>query len=365
MTAIPEKLGRYSIVAELASGGMGVVYLARVSGPGGFDKLVALKCIHPHLLSEAGFVHRFLDEARLASRLTHPHVASVFDVGEVDGRFYLAMEYVEGVPLADLVEAAPSLPASWPYFALQLIADAAEALHVAHELTGPDGQPLQVVHRDVSPHNLLVGFDGGVRVVDFGLAKARERLADSTSGTMRGNYAYMAPEQIVPNGVIGRAVDIWALGVVLHELLTGAPLFQRKHAMATLDAVLQREVRSVRDVHPSLPEEVDAIVARALAEDVSDRYPTARALGAAIRAVLARSGQLVGAPELAEVLAATFPTRVQAAAALRTRAMASARAGASEKDDGPTSRWPLALGIAALGTGLIGLATWAVWAFGG
>ena len=197
----PSKIGRYELCFELASGGMASVHLARVEGNPGFEKLVALKRIHPHLACEPEYIEMFLDEARIASRITHSNVCSVFDFGEADGEYFIAMEYLVGEPLsrvhrrvlADLDQrSSPLLPMRMA----RIIAQACEGLHAAHELADGDGESLHVVHRDVSAENLFVTYDGATQVVDFGIAHARQRVHHTEAGQVKGTFPYMAPEQI-------------------------------------------------------------------------------------------------------------------------------------------------------------------------
>jgi len=278
----PRRVGRYDICFELAAGGMATVYLARVDGPGGFRKLVALKCIHPHLVRQSGFVEMFLDEARLASRISHPNVCSVFDFGFADSTYYIAMEMLVGEMagrVCRVVEQHPTLsplPAHAGYCG-RIIADAAEGLHAAHELRGDDGQPLQVVHRDVSPQNLIITYDGSVKVMDFGIARALDQLHLTRTGTVRGKFPYMAPEQL-EQAVVDRRADVWSLGVVLWELLTGKRLFHREREVDTMRAVLSAPIPAPSSVRPGIPRAFDEIALRALARNPARRYATAREL---------------------------------------------------------------------------------------
>ncbi|MEZ4336350.1 MAG: serine/threonine-protein kinase [Sandaracinaceae bacterium] len=361
----PRSLGRYTLLEELAVGGMGAVFLAHTEGPGGFRKLVAVKRILPHLAREPAFVDRFLDEARLASRLAHPHIAGVHDVGEERGEYFLAMEYVEGVDLGRLTERVhasddPSVHAAWTFVVAKLIADAAEGLHAAHELTDEEGASLEVVHRDVSPQNLLVGFDGAVRVLDFGLARARARLADSTSGAMRGRFEYMAPEQVEPGGSVTRQTDVWSLGVVLHEALTGRRLFARAQPMAVLSAVLEAPIAAPSSLAPTVPPTIDAVVARALARRREDRYATARELGADLRQALAEAGRAIGAPEVVDLLQRVTPEDLEASRRRRREALAAPAPRARR-----IPAWALVAAgvatIALLGAGAVLAALFAWW----
>ena len=233
------RYGRYRIRRQLAAGGMATVYVAQLDGAAGFGKLVALKRIHPHLANELEFVRMFLDEARLTSRITHANVCSVTDFGEQDGTFFLAMELLHGESFSAVLRAClrAKIPAiERARLFVKLLADACEGLHAAHELRDDHGLPMQVVHRDVSPQNLFVTHDGVAKVLDFGIAKARHRLQDETSGQIKGKFAYMSPEQ-VRGGVLDRRTDVWALGVVAWEMLAGKRLFRRETEMETMFAI--------------------------------------------------------------------------------------------------------------------------------
>jgi eukaryotic-like serine/threonine-protein kinase len=307
----PPKLGRYTIFHEVGSGGMATVYLARIEGAAGFEKLVALKTIHKHLARESTFVEMFLDEARIASKINHPNVCTVFDFGAEDNTYYLAMEYLVGEPLIRIVNAIVSGRrtedlGTLPYYAARIIADAAEGLHAAHELHAPDGSSLGIVHRDVSPQNLFITYDGAVKVVDFGCAKAIERVSQTDAGTLKGKVSYAAPEQIKTLPVDRRA-DVWSLGVCLWEALTLKQLFRRDTDIRTAMAVLEDPIPHASEGREWVPEELAAIVERALERDPEKRFPTARAFSRELRAFIARSGQPVEKAELADWLGRLVP----------------------------------------------------------
>jgi tRNA A-37 threonylcarbamoyl transferase component Bud32 len=305
------RFGRYRLCFELASGGMGTVYLARSEGPSGFEKLVALKRIHEHLAKDQRFVAMFLDEARLAARIHHPNVCSVIDFGTVDESYYLTMPFIEGESLHRLVRAVSKKDEdskkSFRYVVARLIADACEGLHAAHELRDEAGELLEVVHRDVSPQNLLVGYDGGVRVLDFGVASARHRLYNTATGEVKGKFAYIAPEQIEGRNVDRRA-DVWSLGVVLYECVALRRLFGKQNMAETVQAVLNNAIPPLRDAVPDVPLALEEIVFKALARDPERRYATARQMGRDLLAFLAEERRAVGNAEIAELMEATFPT---------------------------------------------------------
>jgi serine/threonine-protein kinase len=309
--ATPTTIGRYELCFELASGGMASVYLARAEGSPGFEKLVALKRIHPHLASEKGYVEMFLDEARIASRITHPNVCSVFDFGEADGEYFIAMEYLVGEPLSRvhrrvMANAAQRTSTLLPARMARVIAQACEGLHAAHELKDADGESLSVVHRDVSAENLFVTYDGATQVVDFGIAHARQRIHQTEAGQVKGTFPYMAPEQMTA-AVVDRRVDVWALGAVLWELLTLRRLFLRDTDVNTMYAVLSSEIKPPSEYRPEIPPELDEIVLKALQRNPEERWQTAREMGKALRRVLAQQEELVGPAELADWLGELFP----------------------------------------------------------
>jgi serine/threonine protein kinase len=307
----PHRIGRYELCFELASGGMASVYLARLDGVSGFEKLVALKRIHRHLSKEKGYVDMFLDEARIASRITHPNVCSVFDFGEANGEYYIAMEYLVGEPLSRLMSRAASdrehrHSPTLPLRMARILADACEGLHAAHELKDANGESLHVVHRDVSPRNLFVTYDGAVQVVDFGIASARQRLQHTSTGQVKGTFSYMAPEQMTGHPVDRRA-DVWALGVVLWEMLAVRRLFKRDTTAETVHTVLYEEVQPPSTHRPQVPEELDRIVLKALERDPKRRWGTAREMGRAIRQFLGTQTEIVGPAELSEWMGEVFP----------------------------------------------------------
>ncbi|MBP9086853.1 MAG: serine/threonine protein kinase [Kofleriaceae bacterium] len=276
------KLGRYELVARLASGGMGEIFLARLEGAAGFEKLYVVKKILPHLASEPRFRTMLIDEARIASRMNHPNICQVYELEETDGQLYIVMEYLEGVTILPLLRRAAKAKTPLPLgLVLGLISQTCEALHYAHELKDRDGSVLNIVHRDVTPSNIFVTENGVAKVLDFGIAKVKNASAQTQTGTVKGKYAYMAPEQL--RGVeLDRRVDVFAIGVVLFEMLSLRRLFQRKTDYLTFRAVMEQPLPDLRrfrqDVSPQLLE----VVAHALARDVAERFVSAREFGAAL-----------------------------------------------------------------------------------
>jgi eukaryotic-like serine/threonine-protein kinase len=312
---LPYQLGRYTLCRELGAGGMATVFFGRMKMAEGFDRLVAVKTIHSHLARAQTFVDMFLDEAKIASQINHPNVCSVYDFGNIGGTYYLALEYLIGEPLFDFVNRVvdsrnEELMGALPYLAARIMADACEGLHAAHETRGPDGSKLDVVHRDVSPQNLFITYDGAVKVVDFGCAKAVARVTQTDTGIMKGKVSYAAPEQLRVGNLDARA-DVWALGVCLWEALSLRQLFSRETAIQTAMAVLEGPIPRADEGAAWVPKELADITEKALQRDPEARYKSARAMGRDLRAFIARSGASFEAAELAEWMGYLFAERKQ------------------------------------------------------
>lgn len=270
-----ERLDRFELVTELASGGMATVYLARLSGVAGFQRLVAIKRLHPHLAKEPEFVEMFLDEARLAARIHHPNVVSIQEIGESEEGYYLVMDYVDGDTLAHLLARSAQTKKEIPWgVTIRILLDTLTGLHAAHELTDDLSRPLAIVHRDVSPQNILVGADGIARLTDFGVARAASRLSTTRSGQLKGKVAYMAPEQ-ARGEPIDRRADIFSCGIVLWEALALKRLFRADGEAATLNRVLYDSIVPPSKHRSNVPQPLEAICMRALERDVDARFGTA------------------------------------------------------------------------------------------
>jgi serine/threonine-protein kinase len=283
-----QRVGRYLIFDELASGGMGAVHMGRLVGPVGFSRTVAIKRMHPLMAKNPEMVRMFVDEARIAARIEHPNVVGTLDVVAENGELFLAMEYVEGESLATLAALAAGNGERAPLrVVISIICDALGGLHAAHE-TRQGGESMHLVHRDVSPQNILVGTDGVARVVDFGVAKARGRLHTTKDGAVRGKMAYMPVEQIC-GAPVDRRADIYAIGVVLWEVLAGQSLFRGETDAATIQRVLQMSVKPPSAYSPEVGGELDAIVLRALSRDAEQRFESATAMAEALDRALRRA----------------------------------------------------------------------------
>lgn len=274
--------GRYELVRKVATGGMAEIWLARQVGPAGFARQLVVKSILPELAIDPEFVTMFLDEARLAANLVHPNIAQVYDFGEVDGTYYIAMELVRGPNLKRLAWYAEKKKTPIPFeIAAKLIASAAEGLDHAHRLLGPDGEPLAIVHRDVTPGNLVAAYEGECKVLDFGIAKAQQRATQTMAGVVKGKYAYMAPEQIDGKPVDARA-DVWGLGATLYELVTGQRAFPADGELELVQQICDHDVKKPSEVRSDVPPLLEEILCNALARDKERRYKTARAFGEAL-----------------------------------------------------------------------------------
>jgi len=309
-SSLPRVFGRYLLLKRLSRGGMGEIFLAKLGEIQGFEKLVIVKKILPNLVADQEFVKRFIDEAQVAIKLQHANVAPVFEVGKVDGEYFLALEYIEGRDLRKLVarqrEERVRMP---PDLCLFIARELANGLAYAHRKTDNEGKSLALVHCDISPPNVMVSFEGEVKVIDFGIAKSAIRIAGTNPNMGFGKFGYMAPEQLVRGGVVDRRTDIYAAGVVLYELLTGERLFQFPEGadyrqIARMVTAGKITPPSVRD--PRLDPELDALVMRALATQKEDRYQTGEEFRDAIQTKLSQLNPTINADSLAHYMRQLF-----------------------------------------------------------
>ncbi len=302
----PVPFGRYVLVDKLALGGMAELFLAKAQGAGGFSKTCVIKRVLPHLADDPRFVEMFLDEARLAASLNHPGIVQIFDLGQESGDYFLAMEYLAGEDLHAVQDALRTKGRAMPVaLAVWLAEQAAAALHHAHERTGADGRSLGIVHRDVSPSNLLLTYDGALKLLDFGIARAEARLVKTHPDAMKGKAGYTSPEQAKGERVDRRS-DVWSLGVVLHELLTGARLFPGQSIVEAALAAMQKPVPPPSALRPEVPAALDAVVLAALERDASRRTPSAEALRQALAQVRAQEPVIASLPSPGEFLVELF-----------------------------------------------------------
>lgn len=278
---------RYELLGELATGGMATVYLGRMRRPMGFARLVAIKCMHPQYAKDPSFASMFLDEARLTARLRHPNIVPTLDIVADGGHLLIVMEYVEGESLAGLFRLVRNAEARIPVaIACAIIHDLLLGLHEAHEARDDDGSPLAIIHRDVSPQNVIVGLDGLARVLDFGVARARSRVHQSNEGEIKGKIPYMPPEQLFGES-IDRRVDVYAAGVLLWEALVGQRLFDGSHEESLVRRIDAGEIAAPSTRVSGVSPELDALVLRALRKGPEDRFPTALAMAEVLSSIAA------------------------------------------------------------------------------
>jgi len=295
-----QRVDRYELVGEIASGGMATVYLARLTGVGGFQRFVAIKRLHPHLATEKEFVEMFLDEARIAARIHHPNVVPILEVGASAVGYYLVMEYIEGDTLARLLARAATRGKRLPVgIALRIALDMLSGLHAAHELRDDAGEAVQLVHRDVSPQNVLVGVDGISRITDFGVARAASRLTATRVGQLKGKIAYMAPEQAAGEEAIDRRADVFAAGIVVWEELAAKRLFKAENEAATLSRVMTEVITPLTTIVPSLSTVLSNVVLRALERSPDQRFASCAQFADALEAAATGNESIATPRELA------------------------------------------------------------------
>ncbi|MEM6792164.1 MAG: serine/threonine-protein kinase, partial [Myxococcota bacterium] len=325
----PRFLGPYELLARIGTGGMAVVYLARRTGESGFSRLFALKVLHPHLGEDAEHLSMLLEEARVAARLHHVNVVPVVDLGHDRGFHYIVLDYVEGCSLVSLLRR--SRDARPPRLVAAVVLDVLAGLHAAHTLEGDDGVPFQLVHRDVTPHNVLVAADGNAHLTDFGIVRIRAagRAHETVAGQLKGKMHYLSPEQ-VRGDPIDRRSDIFSAGALLWSALTGRSLFRGENDGATLHNILEAPITPASRVGHRPPAELDEVMVRALERDPTARFATAREMDEALREALRPLGGPATRREVAEWVAARFGTEL---AERREAVRAVAERRASPPDD--------------------------------
>jgi len=376
---VERQLGKYQTVRPIASGGMAAVYLGKAVGVGGFERFVAIKVMHPHIAHERDYVEMFLDEARLAARIRHPNVVPVIDVEkDAEGVPFIVMEFIEGPTLGQMLKLMRRHQDALPIdIALRIMCDVLNGLHAAHELRGKDKQPLNLVHRDVSPQNIMVGYDGITRLTDFGVARARVRIHTTRSSQIKGKLAYLPPEQLSEETPDRRA-DVYGAGVVLWEALTGQRLFKAETEAKLIMRLLEGAKLHPREVNPDVPEAIDAAVMKALAMAPDDRYGTAAEFADALEdAAMLGGGRVANSRAVADyakslpldvtstseapppmgaeppALLSEPPTRVTSGSSLTTGAGAASEIAATARNSGGRGALmgvvALAVAVAAVG----------------
>jgi serine/threonine protein kinase len=305
----PQPFGKYQLLKKLATGGMAEVWLARQAGIEGFAKNLVVKRILPHLAEDREFVEMFRNEALIAANFNHPNIAQVYEFGEANGTYYITMEFIHGEDLGRVMRKAWTA-GQWIArpLAIRIVASACEGLYYAHTRMDANGQPLKVVHRDISPQNILISFDGSVKLVDFGIAKAADQVGLTKSGAIKGKFAYMAPEQAAGKPLDHRA-DIFAIGLVLYELLTGVRPLKRDSELGTLQAALECAIQTPSEV-ADVPSELDAVVMNALYKTADDRYRDARKFQIALEETLVAQRWVASSVQISELMETLFSDRL-------------------------------------------------------
>lgn len=326
-----EEYGNYYLLEKIAVGGMAELFKAQQRGVQGFQKIVAIKRILPHFSDNEDFVTMFIDEAKLAAQLTHPNIAQIFDLGKAGSSYYIAMEYVNGRDLRTLLKRVREFGMPFPeQVAAFVVMKVAAALDYAHRKRGFDDRELKLVHRDISPQNILLSTEGAVKLVDFGIAKAASKASHTVAGALKGKLLYMSPEQATGQPLDNRS-DLYSLGLVLFELVTGERCFQADSELGVLEKVRLGRVADLQSLKPSISKEMAAIVNRALQKNVEHRYPSARFLERDLRDFLQRQGTPITEHDVAEYVDALLtgpPDRLEALVAARFPQVASLSSGA-------------------------------------
>ncbi|MCK6551601.1 protein kinase [Myxococcota bacterium] len=332
------RFGRYTLVKKLATGGMAEIWLARQRGLAGFNRFVVIKKILSHLSEQETFVKMFLDEARTSAQLNHPNVVQIYDLGREGESYYIAMEFIAGENLAAIAWRGMKRgrPLS-PQFAARIIADTCKALHYAHHLRGSDGQALEIVHRDISPQNILVTYEGEVKVVDFGIAKAATKSEHTKTGMLKGKFSYMSPEQCLGTPVDMRS-DIFALGILLYELCTGKRLFKHESELMILEMITKRTVVPPSQVAPGISPRLEEVIMTALEKPVERRFQTAQDMQIALEEYLREEQRAASNADIASYMRALFEDKIEEKRLLREAASRDDFESAFTDDDEETEQ---------------------------
>jgi serine/threonine-protein kinase len=305
---VAERFGKYELERKLAVGGMAEIFLATYMGPEGFKKHVAIKRILPHLTEDQDFVTMFLDEARLVARFNHPSIVQIFELGQVQQRYFLAMEYVHGVSMSKVLKACAKKQVPFPLeYGSKILANACEGLEYAHNFTDADGTPLNLIHRDVSPQNIMLSYDGVVKVLDFGIAKAAGNIYQTRTSSLKGKAAYMSPEQITQKSGLDRRSDIFSLGIVLFEFATGKRPFGGDTELELMMSIVQSAPTDPQQLNPNVPGDLAKVMYQALEKDRAKRYQTAREMRAELEHFLLSRQVLVDSYTLGNFVREVVP----------------------------------------------------------
>ena len=283
MALLPERIGPYKVLERISAGGMAEVYKAQQTGADGFERPVAIKRILPHIARDPNFIAMFQAEAKLAVQLQHGNIAQIYQLGRQDDAFYIALEYIDGRDVGAVLDLHQKQGKGLPLAqACYIVTRCAEGLDYAHNKKSPDGKPLNIIHRDISPPNILISYEGEVKLIDFGLAKAASSSVQTQAGIIKGKLAYMSPEQVRGAQLDARS-DIFALGIVFFELLTGKRLFRRDSDIETFESVRQCKIPKPSEINPAILAPLEKILMKSLARNLDDRYSGAAGLAEDLR----------------------------------------------------------------------------------
>ena len=328
-----KKFGRYELIERISFGGMAEVYLGKSGGIEGFEKVMAIKRMLPNLTEDADFVTMFIDEARISAQLTHNNIGQVFEFGKCDDHYFIAMEYIQGLDLRTVhkvfFNSAQPMPVN---VVLRMIRDVCNGLDYAHSKLDAAGNPMNIVHRDISPQNIIVSYDGAVKVIDFGIAKALDRATQTQGGQIKGKFGYMSPEHAEGGKVDGRS-DLFSLGILTFELLTNKPLFQGNTAINTLQNVLKAIVPPIPDLNPMVDDALEAIIRKALARSPDDRFQSAEEMQSALEEYVVAARHSFSNKQLSNWMKETFAAKFKQANELLSKAASVTPAPVTAEED--------------------------------